>query len=82
MNNKEGIDKNLNTELELFKIYAVFVIASSTSTASILYKLFANIIKYNLNFLIFIFIISVILTIIAWYLLVKSYFKIKKLQKK
>ena len=78
---KESIDKDLNTELKLFNIYAIFVIASSTSTASILYKLFANTIKYNLNFLIGIFLFSLIISIFTMFLLVKSYFKIKKLQK-
>ena len=79
---KENIDRDLNTELKLFNIYAVFVIAANTGTVTILYELFANTIKYSVSFLIIILIVSLIFSIIAYYLLIKSYFKIKKLQKK
>ena len=82
MNEKESIDRDLNIELKLFNIYAVFVIAANTGTATILYKLFANTIKYSVSFLTIILIVSLIFSIIACYLLIKSYFKIKKLQKK
>ena len=75
------MDKELKSEIELFKIYALFVVAIITGLSSISYRVFEITIRYNLTFLIILFIIALIILIFATSLMIKSYFKIKKLQK-
>ncbi len=81
MNEQNNIDRKLKIELDLFKIFAVFVIATSTGFASILYKVFDNTNTYSLRFLIILLSFSIIISIISIVFFVKSYLKIQKYKK-
>ena len=51
--NKEIIDKKLKAELELFKMYSIFLIATATGFTGILYKIFDVNNNYNSVFLLY-----------------------------
>ncbi len=82
MNEQNNIDRKLKIELELFKIFAIFVIAITTGFASVLYNIFDNTKNYNYTFLFVLLFISLIFLIFSFITLTKSYLKIKKIQKK
>ena len=80
MNNKI-IDKKLKAELELFKMYSIFLIATSTGFTGILYKIFDVNNTYNSVFLLFLLMSAAIISIIAGYFVIRSHNKIKMLTK-
>jgi len=81
MLNKEIIDKKLKAELELFKMYSIFLIAISTGFTGILYKIFDINNNYNSVFLLFLSIIAFIILLTAFRFVIRSHNKIKMLTK-
>ena len=78
---EQNIDRKLKTELDLFKIYSVFLIAIITGFTSILYKIFDTKSIYNPMFLFSLLIITLILLAVILTFFFKSYNNIKNITK-
>ena len=76
--NKETVDKAIRHEIELFKVYAIFIISLGTGSISLIFR---SDFPEN-KIILFLFVIGVLIFIIFGFGFIQSFLKIRKLSKK